>query len=161
MIPFFRCRYHSGVGLSDHSGTIYPSLAAVTLGVEAVEVHLVLSRDSFGPDVPVSLTPAELRTLVDGVRFIETMKANPVDKDAMACDMAPVRALFTKSIAVRMPLPKGTVLTREHLTLKKPGSGIPADRLPDVVSRRLCRSVDAGEFLAESDFEEIPSTAIA
>jgi N-acetylneuraminate synthase len=161
MIPFFRRRYHSPVGLSDHSGTIYPSLAAVTLGAEAIEVHLVLSRDSFGPDVPVSITPDELRTLVDGVRFIQAMKDNPVDKDAMAVEMAPVRALFTKSVAARVSLPAGTVLTREHLTVKKPGSGIPADRLSDVVSRKLSRAVEAGAFLAESDFEEIPSSAIA
>jgi N-acetylneuraminate synthase len=161
MIPFLRRRYHSSVGLSDHSGTIYPGLAAVTIGIEALEIHLVLSRDCFGPDVPVSITPAELRCLVDGVRFIETMRANPVDKDAAAADLAPMRTLFTKSVAVRVPLPCGAVLRREHLTVKKPGSGISADRLPDLVSRRLTRAVAAGEFLAESDLEDVQNSAIA
>jgi N-acetylneuraminate synthase len=89
------------------------------------------------------------------------MRANPVDKDAAAADLAPMRTLFTKSVAVRVPLPCGAVLRREHLTVKKPGSGISADRLPDLVSRRLTRAVAAGEFLAESDLEDVQNSAIA
>ena len=98
LIPFFRERYGCGVGLSDHSGTIYPGLAAATLGIEVLEIHVTLSREMFGPDVPASMTILELRQLVEGIRFIEKMKANPVDKDTMAADMAPLRNLFTKSV---------------------------------------------------------------
>jgi N,N'-diacetyllegionaminate synthase len=60
-------------GISDHSGTIYPSLLAAYEGAAAVEVHLTLSREMLGPDVASSLTSTELRQLVDGVRFIERM----------------------------------------------------------------------------------------
>ena len=35
MIPFFRERYACFVGLSDHSGTIYPGIAAATIGAES------------------------------------------------------------------------------------------------------------------------------
>ncbi len=59
-------RYGVPVGLSDHSGTIFPGLAAVALGASVVEVHLALSREQFGPDVAVSLTPDDLRRLTDG-----------------------------------------------------------------------------------------------
>src|ERR1700722_3675300 len=48
MIPYYRQRYGCAVGLSDHSGTIYPGLAAATLGIELLEVHAVLSRECFG-----------------------------------------------------------------------------------------------------------------
>jgi N-acetylneuraminate synthase len=88
MIPFFRARYGCSVGLSDHSGTIYPGLAAVTLGAEVVEVHVTMSRGMFGPDVPASITMEELRALVDGIRFVERMRASPVDKDAIAFERA-------------------------------------------------------------------------
>ena len=43
-------RYRCAAGLSDHSGTIFPSLAAVALGARALEVHVTLSREMFGPD---------------------------------------------------------------------------------------------------------------
>jgi len=155
LIPFFRERYRCAVGLSDHSGTIYPGLAAATLGIEVVEVHVTLSREMFGPDVPASVTTSELRQLVEGVRFIERMKAHPVDKDAMAQEMAPLRDLFTKSVVARVDLPAGTVLGEEHLTVKKPGTGIPANRLHKVVGKRLQRPVKANELLQEQDLEEV------
>jgi len=151
LLPFFSERYNCGVGLSDHSGTIYPGLAAATLGIEVLEVHVTLSHEMFGPDVPASVTSGELRQLVDGIRFIEKMKANPVDKDAIANEMAPLRNLFTKSVVVRTDLPVGTILREEHVTAKKPGTGIPASRLSEVIGRTLRQSVQADHLLQEAD----------
>jgi N-acetylneuraminate synthase len=155
LVPFFRDRFGCPVGLSDHSGTIFPGLAGVTLGAELIEVHVTLSREMPGPDVPASVTTAELAQLVAGVRFIERMIDAPVDKNAMLGEMAPLRALFTKSVAPRMHLAAGTVLRAEHLTTKKPGTGIPPERLSALVGRRLRRSLGADELLRESDLEDV------
>jgi N-acetylneuraminate synthase len=151
MVPFFRERYGCFVGLSDHSGRIYPGIAAATLGAEVVEVHVTMSRGMFGPDVPASVTMEELRQLVDGIRFVEKMRANPVDKDAIARDMAPLRAIFNKSLVARQRLAAGTVLTEAHLAMKKPGTGIPADRLPEILGRVLRRPLEVDEQLRPDD----------
>ena len=151
LMPFYRERYGCDVGLSDHSGTIYPGLTAAALGAACVEVHVTFSREAFGPDVQASLTVDELKQLVEGVRFIEAMQAHPVDKDAMADAMASMRGLFTKSIVPRTNLPAGTALEREHLTFKKPGTGIPVERLEEVLGRRLKRDVTADELLRFED----------
>jgi N-acetylneuraminate synthase len=153
LIPFFRERYGSEVGLSDHSGTIYPGLAAAALGIDVLEIHVTHSREMFGPDVPASVTTTELRQLVDGVRFIERMRVSPVDKDAQAGELLPLRSLFTKSIVARTDLPVGTLLREEHLALKKPGTGIPAGRMHEVLNRRLARAVVADTLLMEEDLE--------
>jgi len=153
MIDVFKERYGCAVGLSDHSGLIYPGLAAATLGAEVLEVHVALSREMFGPDIPVSITAAELRQLVEGVRFIEQMKANPVGKDEMAERLAPLRDLFTKSIVARVPVRAGTILGDEHLAIKKPGIGIPASSLPEILGHRLLRDVAADEMLGRNDIE--------
>lgn len=154
LIPFFRERYGRegcSVGLSDHSGTIYPGLAAMALGAEVLEVHVTLSREAFGPDVPASLTTPELRQLVDGVRFLEKAMASPVDKDGMATEMEPLRRMFTKSVVAREDLPEGTILCEQHLTVKKPGGGIPASRMTDLIGLRLRRTVRADEPLRFED----------
>ncbi|HXG87678.1 MAG TPA: N-acetylneuraminate synthase family protein [Vicinamibacterales bacterium] len=153
LLDVFRQRYDCLTGLSDHSATIYPSLAAAALGADVVEVHVTLSREMFGPDVVASLTTTELRQMVDGIRFIERMKANPVDKDLIAHDMAGLRAIFNKSIVARVALEPGTVLGAEHLTVKKPGTGLAAARLPELVGRRIKRRVAADALLAEEDLE--------
>ncbi len=153
LIEQFRLRYGCDVGLSDHSGTIYAGLAAVTLGIQVLEVHVTLSREMFGPDVASSITTEQLRELVQGTRFIENAIANPVDKDSLARELEPLRKLFTKSLVARMDLAAGTVLCNEHVALKKPGNGLPPSRLGEILGRRLTRSIPADTLIQEEDLE--------
>ncbi|MGD9299999.1 MAG: N-acetylneuraminate synthase family protein [Desulfobacterales bacterium] len=153
LLADFRERYGCPVGLSDHSGTIYPGLAAATLGIEILELHVTFSREMFGPDVPASITTSELERLVTGIRFIETMITHPVNKEDMARNLKPLRDMFTKSVVAQKNLKAGTILKPEDLTLKKPGTGLPAERLPDFFGRRLKKSVDADSMISEDDFE--------
>jgi len=158
LIPQYRARYGCWVGLSDHSATIYAGLAAAAIGIDMLEVHAALSREMFGPDVVASVTTTELRQLVEGVRFIERMRANPVDKDVFARELAPLRQIFTRSLVAREALPAGTVLTRDHLAIKKPGTGLSPDRLEEVVGRRLRRPVEADQVLAAEDIEGLAAS---
>ena len=153
LIPFYRERYGCWVGLSDHSATIFSGLASAAMGMDMLEVHVALSREMFGPDVIASITTQELRQLVDGIRFIERMRAHPLDKDASAQETAPLRKLFTRSLVACASLPAGTVIEREHVVVKKPGTGLPPDRLEDVIGRRLARPVTADQVLAAEDIE--------
>ncbi len=155
LIPFFRERYGCPVGLSDHSGMIYASLAAASMGVAVVEVHVTLSREMFGPDVVASITTGELKQLVEGVHFIEKMRGNPVDKDAIAREMAPMRSLFTKSAVAKSDLSAGTILQEVHLAFKKPGTGIPPDRRFELIGRLLKRDLKRDEFILEEDLKEV------
>ncbi len=149
----FQSLFGVPVGLSDHTGTIFPSLAAAAHGAQLVEIHATFSKKMFGPDVPASVTFEELQVLVDGIRATETMLAHPVDKDAMAAELSQMRDLFTKSIVARDDLEAGAVLTADNLTTKKPGHGISAKRMHDIIGARLVRSLRAGDFLQESDIE--------
>jgi len=153
MLDVYRDRYQIPVGLSDHSGKIFPGLAAVTLGASILEVHVTLGREMFGPDVPVSLTPSELNELVEGVRFIESALSHPVDKDQFAAELGDMRTIFGKSLATRLALKTGHAIQRQDLTARKPGTGIPAGRLEEVIGKTLKRDVAAGEFLSFLDFK--------
>jgi len=145
-------RYGCAVGLSDHSGTIFPALACAGAGaLDVLEVHVTFSREDSGPDVPASITFEEMKILIEGLRFIEKANAHPVDKDAMATELAELRQIFTKSIVAADDLAEGTVLEAAHLALKKPGTGLPAGRLGDVVGKTLKRAVVRDDILSESD----------
>lgn len=156
MLPQLRARFGCAVGLSDHSGTIYPGLASAMLECEVIEVHVALSREQFGPDVPASVTTAELAQLVEGVRYIEAIRSATTDKDAVAGELAPLRALFTKSVVARRPLEVGHVIVDDDLAVKKPGTGMPPGRIPELVGRRLRRALAADALLADTDLEEVP-----
>jgi N,N'-diacetyllegionaminate synthase len=161
LIPYYRERYKCKVGLSDHSGTIYAGLAAASLGADVLEVHVTLSRECFGPDVVASVTTQELASLVQGVHCVEQMLSHSVSKNEVAAELEPIREVFTKSIVASRDLPVGTRLTADCVTVKKPGTGIPAENLPLILGRRVRRALSADEMLVDADLiqEDIPEVA--
>ncbi|MEO0563487.1 MAG: SAF domain-containing protein, partial [Chloroflexota bacterium] len=99
-----------------------------------------------------SLTFENFSRMVSDIRFIEAMLRSPVDKNEMAHQLAPLRDLFTKSIVAADDLPAGHPLTRDDLDFKKPGTGIPAASVRQVIGRVLRQPVKKNHILEESDF---------
>ncbi|MCP5463718.1 MAG: N-acetylneuraminate synthase family protein [Deltaproteobacteria bacterium] len=147
----FRDQYTFPIGLSDHSGSIFPSLAAMAQGANMIEVHVTFHKKMFGPDVPVSLNFEELKVLCDGANALQTMQENPVDKNQMADSLAEMRRLFNKSVALRRALSAGDKIARADLTTKKPGNGIPATDLEKCVGKQLKTDVGVDRVLTWDD----------
>src|SRR3546814_10466859 len=82
------------------------------------------------------------------------MRTAPVDRTEPLAVAAPLREIFMKSIVASRDLPAGTLLRREDLALKKPGTGLPAARLGDIVGRRLARPLARDALLAPTDRSE-------
>lgn len=146
-----RDRYGCAVGLSDHSGTIYPGLAAAALGADAVEVHVTFSRECFGPDVAASITSSELKQLVEGVRFIDRALQSPLDKNKEAAGLSSLRSTFMKGVYVKRAVKAGTTFGINDLVLKKPQVGLPAERVTEVVGRKSRRDIPEGDAVLEED----------
>lgn len=150
-----RSRYSCPVGLSDHSGTPFPALAAMAHGATVIELHVTFDRRMFGPDVPASITFDELGFLCRARDAFNEMDANPVDKDAMANSLASMRQIFGRSLAPSRALPAGTLLAPGMLVSRKPGGGIPIDAIEDVMGRRLAHDVVPERLLRWDDLEKV------
>ena len=144
-------RYGLPVGLSDHTLTSYATFAAVTLGASAIERHFTFSRKMYGSDARHSLVPEEMSDLVQGIRAIEIMLQSKVDKDEIG-RFRQMKKIFQKSLVPLRDLPAGTVLTRDMVGIKKPGTGISATRLDEFLGRELGRDVKANSLFQEADF---------
>jgi len=153
MIDEFRQKFNCKVGLSDHSGSLYTGIAAVTLGIDLLEIHATFSRDDIGPDVTSSLTISEIKEMVDGIKFIENILDNPVDKDKMAEELQPMRKIFRKSLVYNKKLESGTNITKDDLAYKKPGTGLPFEKLEYVVGKKLVTSVKPDDIVLLSHFK--------
>jgi N-acetylneuraminate synthase len=153
LINEFKDRFQCPVGLSDHSGSIYPGLATLAKGVDMLEVHVTFDRRLFGPDVVVSITIDALAMLVKTRNAIHVMDQNPVDKDTSATGMVDTKLLFSKSVAPAKILNKGTVLESNMLMLKKPGSGIMPHEIEKIIGLRLRRNVSPERLLRWDDVE--------
>ncbi len=136
-------------GLSDHTPGVWTSVAAVALGAVAVEKHFTLSKRLYGPDHHASLVPEELAQLVVGVREVEASLGSGLKERDPAHD--PVRATFEKSLVTRIAVPAGTVLVREMLTTKRPGTGIPAALLDQILGRTTACELEPDHLLEEAD----------
>ena len=150
----FGQRYACPVGLSDHSGTPFPALAAMARNCHILELHVTFDKRMFGPDVPASLTFEELAFVVRARNAFAKMKANPVDKDFMAADLNDMRKMFGKSLAFTASLARGVVLKKEHITTKKPGSGIHPDQISKIIGRTLARDVTHNRLIRWEDLSD-------
>ena len=122
------------VGLSDHSLGIPVPLAAAALGAAAIEKHFTVDKRLPGsPDHHLSVDPAELRAMVEGIRAVEAALGSP-RKGPVDAEMAAYRLARRSLVAARL-IPRGVVITREMLTYKRPGTGIPPRFLSTVVGR--------------------------
>jgi N,N'-diacetyllegionaminate synthase len=144
-------RYKVPIGFSDHSAEIATGIAAVSLGAEILEFHVVLSKDEFGPDVTSSLTMEETKDLIHGVRLISEAQKHPIDKSDNSAFTA-LKNIFEKSLAVNKPLGKGHVLQFSDLEAKKPkGFGIDASLYATILGKTLNRDLKQWDFLTEDD----------
>jgi len=149
-----RERYSLPVGLSDHSSTIYPGLAAVSLGAEILEFHVVFDKKIFGPDSQSSLTIEETKQLVEGVRFIETSLNFKIDKNDNSA-FKELKNIFEKSLSVNKIMKKGDIVTINDLEAKKPfGYGISSKLYKNIIGKKLTKNLNKWDFIQEGDISE-------
>lgn len=153
VMPEMKKRYGCRVGLSDHSGSVSPAMAAIARGFNLIEVHATFDRRMFGPDVPASLTVDQIASLASFARDLAAMDGSPVDKDAMAAELGGQKTLFGRSVALKQDLPAGHVLRAADLTPKKPGSGIPWPEKERVIGRMLKQDFPMNRLVALEDLE--------
>lgn len=151
-IQDYKNRYSNIVGLSDHSGSIIPSLTAVTLGAEILELHVTFSKQMFGFDTKASLTISDFKFLVSGVRMIEEMLSNPVDKSKITNEQAELKKLFEKSVYLKNDVFKNDTSKDSDFTFKKPNLGIPARKFKNLIGLKYNKDIKNGKLLKESDF---------
>lgn len=123
------------VGLSDHTEGIAVPTAAAALGMELLEKHFTLDRTMTGPDHPFAIEPDELRQLVRGVREVESAMGNGRLEGPSEAEAREMYTLARRSVVAARDIPRGQEITRDDLTVKRPGFGIPPKHLELVVGR--------------------------
>jgi N,N'-diacetyllegionaminate synthase len=153
LIQEFSDRYSCPVGLSDHSGNPFSAILAIARGCHLVELHVTFDRRQFGPDVSASVTFEEFELIRRARDDFAVMNQNPVDKNTLADQMKISRGIFGKSIALSKTLVAGTILTRDMLRMKKPGTGITLEEIDKVIGKRLSRTVPVDRLLKWDDLD--------
>jgi len=119
------------IGYSDHTSGIEVPIAAVAMGASIIEKHFTLDRKMKGPDHKASLEPDELRAMIRAIRNVEKAMGDGVKSPSPSerKNMAAAR----KSIVAARSIRKGEILTKENITVKRPGTGISPMRWDAVI----------------------------
>lgn len=152
-IKVIKDKFGVKVGLSDHSGEIFSSLAAVTLGAEVIEFHVVFDKQLFGPDTLASLTLVQTEELVKGIRQIETSLDQSCNKED-DLKQSEMRNIFGKSLSLNKDMIAGEVIKTEYLESKKPaGMGIHASEYINIVGKKINKDKKKWDFLTLNDIQ--------
>ncbi len=139
------------VGYSDHSNGITIPIAATALGATVIEKHFTLDRNLEGPDHKASLEPKELRNMIEAIRTTELALGNGEKKPAE--NEIEIMQVARRSLVAASKLAKGTILTKEMIEIKRPGTGIPPSKLKDILGKKLLVSKDYDELFTPKDME--------
>ena len=137
------------IGFSDHSGDIYAALSAAAVGIDYYEGHITFNKKIFGPDTSSSLDLEQFSKVVSGIRYIEDINSNPVDKNDLS-SFSKMKEIFEKSLCVNKKITKGHVLTFDDLEAKKPsGLGISAKNYKNIVGKEATQDLEKWDFITD------------
>jgi N,N'-diacetyllegionaminate synthase len=142
--------YPGPYGYSDHTTDGLAVLGAVARGATVIEKHITIQRDiPNAQDWKVSADPTTLGPLV---RDLQQMRRSvgSGEKIPAPCE-TPAQTWALKSLVAGRALAKGHLLEDQDIKAKRPGDGIPPDRLPELIGRRLERPLEEDELLRWED----------
>lgn len=134
-------RFHTLVGLSDHTLGTAVSISAVALGASMIEKHCTLRRDDGGPDSAFSLEPEELRSLCEDARNAWKSLGN-INYDLTAGEEK--NTVFRRSLYVVKDIAAGEPFSRENMRSIRPGYGLPPKCLDDIIGKKAACAIRRG-----------------
>jgi N,N'-diacetyllegionaminate synthase len=135
------------VGFSDHTEGISVPIGAAALGMDILEKHFTLDRSMPGPDHPFALEPDELTAMIQGVRAVEAALGDGRISGPSELEAHEMYTYARRSLIAAAPIPKGTVITEQMLTVKRPGYGIKPRDMERVIGRAARVDIDFDDVI--------------
>lgn len=146
------------IGFSDHSvGDHTVDLAAIKLGARVIEKHFSLSRDLWGSDHKVSMTPEELKKMVKDIRSGAHKKVDHTpfygkkDRELEGANNR-FRPYFKKALVAARDIKKGEKITKDMVYAMRPLMhlpGLPSHHFPNIVGKEVKKSLKKYDPISE------------
>ena len=137
------------VGFSDHTIDYFSAVVAVAMGATTIEKHFTLDKNLPGPDHWFSSDVKEMKLLVDNIRKVETVLGHgnliPTTSEIE------MRKICRRSIVAKSDLPKGSVLTKDNIEFKRPGTGLPPSDVNKIVGKKIVSPLKINQAITMED----------
>ncbi len=133
------------IGLSDHTQDEFTSILATQMGAVVIEKHFTLDHALKLPDHEASLDPMQFSRLVERVKLVNKALGDGI-KRVLPTEEKWLKAA-RKSLFAAIDIPAGTVITEQHIAIRRPSDGLHPHHLPLVVGRVAKVFIPAGTLI--------------
>ncbi len=142
------------IGYSDHTEGSKALAYAVAMGAEVLEFHFTDNREGKQfRDHKVSLTPKEVTDLQNEIKLINNLKGS-TEKKPLPIEIENGHDLsFRRAVYPATHIPKGSVITANHLTTLRPKHGIDARDFDKLIGKKTKIDLQAHQKLDWEYFE--------
>jgi sialic acid synthase SpsE len=140
------------IGFSDHSIGTEMASAAVALGACMIEKHFTLDKTKIGMDNQMASEPEEMALLVRNCHNVQNALGD-TRRIVLPAEMEQRKKMRRSIVAVK-DSKAGTKLTADDLDTKRPGTGLPPDKIRELVGKTLLRDIKGDTLITEADISE-------
>ena len=139
-------KYNIIIGYSDHSKGIGAAPYAVAKGAKVVEKHFTLDRHMDGPDQKASVTPDELKAMVNEIRRVERYLGDGVKMST--CSEQQTRKSLQKCFVAAEEIKKDEVYTENNIVAKRTnGRGVSAVYYDELLGKKATREYRVNDII--------------
>jgi len=143
VIDSLKKRFRNLTGLSDHSLSIFPPIAAVVFGAKIIEKHFTLSRKQTGPDHSISIEPHEFKKMVEGIRAVELSIGSDTKKILKKESLKNHKKSFYAAKEIAM----NEKISKNNIELLRSPKGIDSKNIKKILLKKSKKVIHEGEMI--------------
>ena len=147
-------KYKCIVGYSDHSGSVFPILYAISKGVPVIEFHVKINDDKRNIDSTSSINVKDLALITDANNAFNIFKKKKINKNNFNISQKRMLKIFSKSLSLKNDKKINEIISLNDLTLKKPGGGINYENIKNIIGKKLSKNVSSKRLIRYSDLKK-------
>ncbi|MFL3005352.1 MAG: N-acetylneuraminate synthase family protein [Candidatus Neomarinimicrobiota bacterium] len=140
------------IGYSDHSPGIEMAISAVALGASMIEKHFTLDKTKIGMDNQMAIEPNEMKMLVEKCNNVHIAMGNRYR--SICKEEIQQRRLMRRSIVSQSSIKKGSIINRDDLNFKRPGTGISPDNIRSVIGKKALKDIPIDTLIKKEDISK-------
>jgi N-acetylneuraminate synthase len=156
MIKDLKASYPNNIiGYSDHTPPTNDYLVQITsslLGATFIEKHFTDDKSQPGNDHYHSFDPADLQAYKQKMVYLKEIYG--IDEKKVIEIELPARENARRSLVFSKDLKKGKILSESDFIPKRPGNGIPVERINDLIEKSINRDVLKDSYITFDMLDE-------
>ncbi|MDA7770584.1 N-acetylneuraminate synthase family protein [Candidatus Pelagibacter sp.] len=144
-------KYNCIIGYSDHSGSVYSILYALSKSIPIIEFHVKINEDNKNLDKTSSIKIKDLDLITSANDIFFKINKSKINKKILSKEQSLMLKIFGKSLCFKKNMYKGQIVKKEDLTLKKPGTGINFKNMNKLIGKKISKNISSKRLIKLKD----------